>query len=279
MDRFQKFVDMLNAYEKSPFSTEEEFLKRKEEILSSLSKSKRYKDTYQFIKENNLKINKLILPYKVFKDENNRKEYVVKTRFEYEQDFKEALFLLVKYCDCDKIINQETYENLKNKILEIKNHFIKEYEGTKLDKLGVKDKVNFEICLLDIKRKYKKYIETIGEDEFKRRCKEYETASYQEKQNILRTQHYNIMDAFNINYIDLSFDDSGDKIYSNNYSLKKDIEEYGLDFYALEQTYKIKCVEIIRKKEWIKLVSVLFEELEFNRENIEKNTEKAAKKR
>ena len=111
MERFHKLVGTLNSYEKSILNKDDAFLTHKEEVLSSLSKSKRFGEVYKFIKENKLKLNNLLLPYRVYKDKATSKLlYEVKKKHEFEDDYRHAMYLIQKYYHFDQYLFGKLYK-------------------------------------------------------------------------------------------------------------------------------------------------------------------------
>jgi len=272
MERFKKLVNMLNLYEKSDSAEEESMLIQKNEILKSLSKSNRFNGVYTLIKENKLRLNHLILPYKVYIDGNDKKVFEIKTIDEFKEDYKIALEVLEEYYK-SKTIDKETYIFLKSNFKEMKRSFAKEFCKTKLDRLNIKNRVNYELCLLNVNKKYHDYLDRIGTEAFMNICADYKKAKISDKKVYLLKQNDSLMEMFNLKDVDVLFLNDGMKedINSNYYYMdNQEIDYCSFDVLTLEQMYKLKCVEFIRKNNSLNLIPVILEEIEFKKSNYEK---------
>lgn len=284
MERLSKLVNALNSYEKSSLSKEEAFSVQYDSTLSALTKSNAFGDVYRYIKDNKLKLNGLLLPYRLFKDENNRKVYVLKEIEEFKEDYVKALGLLEKYYE-NNVINRETYYYLKNNFSEMKSRFSKEFKVTKLDKLDTESKVEYELCLIDVNKKKHEYLSIIGSEAYANMCSEYDKAKIYQKNLMLIKQNKELRKLFGLNNADLMFVNStyGDELNTIDKNVYKmngvDIAYYSYDILLLEQLYKLKCIELIRKNKNLKLMPVLLEEYEFKKSNYSKTVKNNKKKR
>lgn len=284
MYRYEKLVEKLNMYEKSlktNYTVEAEI--DKNELLSSLSKSKKYKEIYEEIKQKNYKMNRLLVPYRVFRDNDGMMIYKVKTFEEFKEDYSNAFYIIeslykkkdIDYAKCYSF--RKTVENMYDS-------FYKEFKETELDKLSLNDKVKYEIDIINIRKKYDEYISVFGSEAFYLKIKEYEKLSSMGKRNFLIKQNNILKDIIGIKDIDILFVDGAlcdiNDLHENHYSMAVgDVGYYSLDLLVLEQIYKIECMKLRNSGENENILKALLEDVSFKKSNYKKAEEPTRSKK
>jgi len=267
MYRFFRLVEELNMYEKSLNINKDSFaLDKRDELLSLLSKSKKYNQVYNYVKSNNLQLNHLIVPYIVYKDNNSLITYNVKEKKQFKEDYKKALEMLLQYKK-EKIIDNKNYEFLNQNIKDMYLSFCDEFRKTHLDLLDVDEKVIYNLKKGEINKILSSYIDDIGMETYRKRIKFYNENNDEKRYELIEKLHEYFKTIMKINNAKLIIDESN-IINSDSYNINvEDISNYSYEVVVLEIIYKLKCVELFKSKKNIDVVGALLEDLKFIKSN------------
>lgn len=274
MKRLEDLIEEINLLEKHIANKEtiKEVIDLRNEKISALSKSGSFKEVYELSKSKELGLNKYLLPYIVYKSNDNRYIYELKSISKFNNDYEEA-FKLVKSLKEKGKITIDEYIFLKENIRAMYNKFSMQFCKTNLDALNDEDKKIYQLHKIEIEKMYKKFINYLGETGFKEKESEFATLHETTKRLYLIAQNKKLCEILGVENKEVSFVkdflEYYSTIYKDTYSINiMDSNYYSLELLTKEQVYKIKCSELLKENlKNKKYINALLEDIDFYKSN------------
>ena len=255
MERFKNLVEKINEA-MSNGNVDSQF----DELVESLSKTKRFKDVYERVKEIDRSLIKCIVPYKFNMID---KKCSLKNIHELADDYSFFIEEINKFYMRGKI-NEDKFNYLKEKAEEMLNSFTKELAYSEVDRLNPASKDKYYSYKEKISLIYNNYVMDI--DELKHIERKYELGNMDERMSLLYADGHKIGDCLQIKNGGIVFvygapynDGIGKKtIFMMN---AYDVEKYAYKVMLLEIIYKSMCVKLNMKNEKKEIIKSLIEDL------------------
>lgn len=251
MKRLEDLIMRLNLLEKYIASDSSiKALEERNKILNSLCKTRYFKSIYEMSKTKQLNLNKYLLPYKLFIDNDNKKVYALKSIKDFSSDYDKAFSLIKQYREEGKI-NSDEYVYLENALIIMRRTFAKQFRKTMLDKLSDKEKIYYQIYNIKINNIFKKMCLMRNFNELE---KQYEKSNKREKLAIINKLMNEVENCYygkgEVEIIDIG---------SSKTTLRIKL---------LEQIYIRECKNIVKKeKDADKIVIALMEDVDIFNSN------------